>query len=182
MFISQLIHFPSHSPLVAWKGSRRQPKTLGSCNRAGDLKEAPGSQLWISSTPAVAATWGVNQRIQDLSLSVSFMSPKYRFQILGLILSLSQNGWQLLLPWLLALASVTEPENTWGLSVSSNSFISLALLTEFKSKYNFLHQKIQPSLLQTSPSPWSFSAVLVLGLYLHQWLISNHPGRVDELS
>ena len=40
----------------------------------GDLEEAPGSWLWISAALAIAASWGVNQQKEDLSLSLCLSS------------------------------------------------------------------------------------------------------------
>ena len=46
-------------------------QVLGPCTRMGDQEEAPGSWLWIGAALAVVAIWGVNQRKEDLSVSLS---------------------------------------------------------------------------------------------------------------
>ena len=56
---------------MAWESSGNWPKSLGPCTHMGDLEEALGSWLWIGSAPAIATIWGVNQWMEDLSLSLS---------------------------------------------------------------------------------------------------------------
>ncbi|XP_069922055.1 D-dopachrome decarboxylase isoform X1 [Oryctolagus cuniculus] len=63
--------------LALGQDSRRWPKSLGSCTHVGDLEEAPGSWLRISSARAITVIWEVNQRngrplSLPLSLSLSF--------------------------------------------------------------------------------------------------------------
>uniref|UniRef100_A0A5F9D7Y6 Uncharacterized protein n=1 Tax=Oryctolagus cuniculus TaxID=9986 RepID=A0A5F9D7Y6_RABIT len=42
------------------------PKPLGPCTYMKDPEETPGSWLWISPAPAIAAIWEVNQQMEDL--------------------------------------------------------------------------------------------------------------------
>ena len=46
-------------------------QVLGLLHLRGDLEKAPGSWLQICAAPAIAAIWGVNQWMEDLSLSLS---------------------------------------------------------------------------------------------------------------
>ncbi|XP_069931098.1 acyl-protein thioesterase 1 isoform X3 [Oryctolagus cuniculus] len=57
---------------IAWGSSRRWSKCLGPCTHVGDLEEAPGSWFQIGSALEVVALLGVNQRMEDLSLCLSF--------------------------------------------------------------------------------------------------------------
>ena len=52
---------------MAWESSGGWPKALGPCTRVGDLKEIPGSWLWIGAAAAVMVTWGMNHWMGDLS-------------------------------------------------------------------------------------------------------------------
>nr|XP_051708725.1 cyclin-dependent kinase 14 isoform X2 [Oryctolagus cuniculus] len=71
IFLVLAAPLPIQLSAVAWESSGRWPKCLGPCTRMGDPEEAPGSWLWISTAPAIAAIWGVIQRMEDLSLSLS---------------------------------------------------------------------------------------------------------------
>ena len=57
--------------LVAWESNQGRPKALGPCTRVGDPEEDPGPWLQLSSSPAIAATWGMNQQMEDLPLCLS---------------------------------------------------------------------------------------------------------------
>ena len=62
----------SHPALcLAWESSRTWLKALGPCTLVGDLEDSPGSWLRIGAAPAIAVTWGVNHRTEDLSLCLS---------------------------------------------------------------------------------------------------------------
>nr|XP_051688494.1 acyl-protein thioesterase 1 isoform X5 [Oryctolagus cuniculus] len=63
--------FPQLSA-IAWGSSRRWSKCLSPCTHVGDLEEAPGSWFQIGSALEVVALLGVNQRMEDLSLCLSF--------------------------------------------------------------------------------------------------------------
>ena len=54
---------------MVWDGSGGWSRSLGTCTHVGDPEEAPGSWLRISIALAVVANWGVNQRMEDRSLS-----------------------------------------------------------------------------------------------------------------
>ena len=60
----------SISQLVAWESSRGWPKVLGPCTRVGYPEDTPVSWLGIGAAVAIAATWGVNHRMEDLPLSL----------------------------------------------------------------------------------------------------------------
>ena len=62
---------PIQLSAMAWESSRGWSKSLGPCTHVGDQEEAPGSWLQIGSAPAIAAVWGVNQQMEDLSVSTS---------------------------------------------------------------------------------------------------------------
>ena len=82
-FMFRLLRFPFSSLLVAWESSRGRPKAFGPCTHMGDLEEDPGSWLWIQirSALAIAATWGVNQQMQDLSVSPSLCRSVFSIKI-----------------------------------------------------------------------------------------------------
>ena len=56
-------------PACGLESSQGRPKALGPCTRMGDLEEAPGSWLQISSALAIVAIWGVNKRMEYLCMS-----------------------------------------------------------------------------------------------------------------
>ena len=56
---------------MAWERSQGWARALGPCTRVGDLEEAPGSWVWVGSSPTIAAAWGVNHRMEELPLCLS---------------------------------------------------------------------------------------------------------------
>ena len=54
---------------------QKMTKALGSCIHVGDPEEACAFWLWISSSPAIAVTWGVNYK----KISVPFLSVNLPF-------------------------------------------------------------------------------------------------------
>ena len=66
---------------MTWESSGGWPKSLEPCTHMGDLEEAPGSWFQVGAAPAIAAIWGVKQRMEDLSLSVSTSLCNSAFQI-----------------------------------------------------------------------------------------------------
>ena len=54
---------------------------LGPCTHTGDPEEAPGSWLRIGSALAIAATWGVNQQMDELSVSAPLSISDIAIQI-----------------------------------------------------------------------------------------------------
>ena len=52
---------PIQLPVCGLGKQLKMAQSLGILHHVGDLEEAPGSWLWISSAPAMAATWEVNQ-------------------------------------------------------------------------------------------------------------------------
>ena len=64
----------SHPAPCLWPGKaiKDGPKPWDSASLWETQKLTQGSWLWISSAPAVAGTWGVNQQTEDLPLCISF--------------------------------------------------------------------------------------------------------------
>ena len=54
------------------KAGGEWPKAMAPCTNAENLEEASGSWLQIGSAPAIVASKGVNQLMEDLSLYLSF--------------------------------------------------------------------------------------------------------------
>ena len=73
-FVSWLLYYRSSSLLQAWENREERLKALDPCTHVGDLEEAPSSWLQLSSAPAIAATGGVNQWVEDLCVCVCLFS------------------------------------------------------------------------------------------------------------
>ena len=73
-FMSQWLHFHSSLWLPAYGFGKqlRMAKILEPCTHMGDLEETPCSWLWISTAPAIAAIWELNQQMDDLPFFLSF--------------------------------------------------------------------------------------------------------------
>lgn len=75
LFMTWLHHFPSSSPLVAWKSSGERSKSLRPCTSTGDLEKVPDTWLQVSSSLAVMTIWG-NEPVDGGSLFVSYFPHK----------------------------------------------------------------------------------------------------------
>ena len=78
--VSRLLHLPIQLPACGPESSGGRPKALGPCTRVGD-PEAPGSWIEIGSAPATVAIWGVNPRMEDLSVCISFCKSAFPIKI-----------------------------------------------------------------------------------------------------
>lgn len=80
---SWLLHFDLlliQLPDMAWETSEDCPKPLA-LYFTGDQEKAPGSKFQTSSVPAIADIWEVNQKMEELSLSLSSVKNAFPIKI-----------------------------------------------------------------------------------------------------